>query len=74
MKESYAKGVVSVVDLLDAQDSALQAQGAAANAVYDFLINVMNLQQAVGEFEFMLPAEQRGRLAKQLREYIRSRQ
>ena len=74
VKDSYAEGVVSVIDLLDAQESSLRAEGAAANAVYDFLINVMGLQQAIGEFEFMLPAEQRGRLAKQIREYIRSRQ
>ena len=74
VSDSYAKGVVSVIELLDAQNAALQAQGAAANAVYDFLINVMNLQREVGEFEFLLPSEQRGQLAEQLREYIRGRQ
>ena len=74
VRESYAKGVVSVIDLLDAQESALLAEGTAANAVYDFLIDVMALQQTVGEFEFMLPDDQRGRLAQQLREYVRSRQ
>ncbi|MDM3869870.1 TolC family protein [Porticoccus sp. W117] len=72
--DSYAKGVVSVIELLDAQNAALQAQGAAANAVYDFLINVMNLQRAAGEFEFLLPPDKRGLLAEQLREYIGSRQ
>ncbi|UTW45490.1 TolC family protein [bacterium SCSIO 12696] len=74
ISDSYAKGVVSVIDLLDAQNAALQAQGAAANAVYDFLITVMNLQQSVGEFEFLLPPERRGQLAEQLRDYIRGRQ
>ena len=74
VRDSYAKGVVSVIELLDAQNSSLQAEGAAANSVYDFLINVMGLQQAIGEFEFILPDDQRGRLAKQLRDYIRSRQ
>ncbi|MGS2723254.1 TolC family protein [Porticoccus sp. GXU_MW_L64] len=74
VSDSYAKGVVSVIDLLDAQNAALQAQGAAANSVYDFLLTVMNLQLAVGEFEFLLPPERRGQLAEQLREYIRGRQ
>ena len=68
--DSYAKGVVSVIDLLDAQNASLQADEAAANAVYDFLIDVMNMQRSVGQFDFMLPDAQRDQTAEQIRSLL----
>ncbi len=72
--DAYAKGVVSVIDLLDAQNASLQADEAAANAVFDFLIDIVNMQRSVGLFEFMLSEGEKSTLAEQLRQYINSHQ
>lgn len=45
---AYRTGLGSILDLLDAQNAALIADGVAANAVYDFLIDLMRMQRAVG--------------------------
>ncbi len=70
--DSYAKGVVSIIDLLDAQNASLQADEAAANALYDFLIDIMGAQRSVGQFDFLLPAERQQQAAAELRNYIAS--
>lgn len=72
--DSYAKGLVSIIDLLDAQNASLQADEAAANAVYDFLIDIMNMQRSVGLFEFMLSDSEKNTWASQLKDYLQSRQ
>jgi len=50
--ESYSSGVVSVIELLDAQNSALLTEDFAANAVFDFLIDLMEIQRATNTFDF----------------------
>jgi len=45
---AYRTGLGSILDLLDAQNAALIADGVAANAVYDFLIDLMRMQRAAG--------------------------
>ena len=50
--DSYASGVVSIIDLLDAQNAALVAEALAANAEFDFLIDLMRLQRATSRFDF----------------------
>ncbi|MDX1389573.1 MAG: TolC family protein, partial [Acidobacteriota bacterium] len=50
--DSYARGLVSIIDLLDAQNSALVTEEFAANAEYDFLIDLMDLQRATSRFDF----------------------
>jgi hypothetical protein len=53
------RGVVSIVDLLDAQNTSLLADEDAENAVYTFLIDLMRVQRSVGRFDFFMTAEQR---------------
>jgi len=48
-----------VTDLLDAQNAALVADLGAANATYDFLIDLMQTERAAGNFDFFLTAEER---------------
>lgn len=57
--DSYSRGVVSIIDLLDAQNAALSADLNAANSVYNFLIDLMNLQRASGKFDFFTSPEER---------------
>lgn len=52
--DSYSRGTVSILDLLDAQSSSLQADLNASNAVYTFLIDLMGVERASGNFWFLM--------------------
>ena len=68
--DAYSKGVVSIIDLLDAQNASLQAAEGAANAVYDFLVDVINMQRAVGQYDFLLSDDEAQIEAQRLKDYI----
>ncbi|APG27960.1 hypothetical protein A7E78_08995 [Syntrophotalea acetylenivorans] len=57
--DAYSRGLVSVIELIDAQNAALVADSLAASAVYDFFIDLMEVQRAVGRFDFFLGPQQR---------------
>ncbi len=69
--DSYSRGVVSIIDLIDAQNAALVADQGAANAVYDFLIDLMNVQRAIGRFDFFASAVERQAWFERLETYFR---
>ncbi len=54
---AYEQGVLSILDLIDAQNAALVAEQSAATAVYDYLVDLMDVHRASGRFGlFMEPA------------------
>jgi len=55
---SYAEGAVNIVQLLDAQNNYLNAQLARTNAVYNFLINALQLERFMGYY-FLLNTEEK---------------
>jgi outer membrane protein len=57
--DQYARGLVSIVDLLDAQNSSLRADQDAENAVYNFLIDWMDVERAAGRFDFLMTQGER---------------
>ncbi len=57
VQDSYSKGVVTITQLLDAQNAAISGQLNSANAVYVFLIDFLNMERASGSF-FMLMTDQ----------------
>jgi outer membrane protein TolC len=57
--DSYSRGAVSIIDLLDAQSAAQVAEEFAANAVYDFLVDLMELQRATNNIDFFQSEEDR---------------
>lgn len=63
VSDAYARGAVSIIDLLDAQDSSIAADATAAESLYNFLINIMALQRAIGGYDFLLSDKERGELA-----------
>ncbi len=71
VKDAYSRGAVSILDLLDAQNAALVANLAAANAVYDFMIDLIEVQRAVGDFEFYDTPETREEFFQKAEEYFR---
>ncbi len=57
--DSYVHGIKTIIDLLDAQSQYLNAELNAANAVYNFLIDFMGVQRAMGKFVIFLPQAER---------------
>jgi outer membrane protein TolC/ABC-type uncharacterized transport system substrate-binding protein len=70
VEDAYSRGVVSIVDLLDAQNAALVTDLAAANAIYDFLINLMAFERAAGEFAYFMSEEDQESLLQRIRDYF----
>ena len=67
--DEYSRGVVSIIDLLDAQNAALSAKLNAANSVYNFLIDLMNVQRAAGKFDFFTSPAEREQWFRMLEEF-----
>lgn len=70
VSDAYARGTVSIIELLDAQDASLAATAASVDSLYTFLIQVMAMQRAVGGFDYLLPMDERLAMADELREYL----
>jgi outer membrane protein TolC len=66
---NYTFGLVSLVDLLDAQTNAFNTDLAAADAVNNYLTDLMRMERAVGQFTFFVPAEERGAWIEELEAY-----
>ena len=69
--DAYARGTISIIELLDAQDASLTATAASVDSLYNFLITIMAVQRAVGGFDFLLPQDQRIALANEMRAYLK---
>lgn len=59
VSDAYSKGVVNLINLLDAQNAALVAQLAASNAIYDYFLALMRFQRATGNFDYFLSQAER---------------
>jgi outer membrane protein TolC len=57
--DAYAQGAVSILDLLDAQTTALVSDEREAAAVFDFFIDLMEVYRSIGAIESMLDDETR---------------
>jgi outer membrane protein TolC len=68
--ESYSRGVVSILNLLDAQNSSLRADQVAANALYDFLVDYVSLERAIGEFDVLMAPADRNDLLQRLAKHM----
>ena len=68
--ESYSRGGVSILSLLDAQNSALRADVVAANALYDFLLDYLSLQRAIGKMDILMTEEEREDVLRRLRAHM----
>ncbi len=69
--DAYSRGVVAITELLDAQNAALATDQAAANAVYDFFIDLMEVQRSVGGFDFFMSDEEKDRWFERLEDFWR---
>ena len=69
--DSYSRGIKSIIDLLDAQNLVLVADQRAANANYDYLIDMIGVQRAVGQFVMILSLEQKQSWVRKLEDYMK---
>lgn len=68
--DAYTRGTLSILDLLDAQNATLIAEESATNAVFVFLIDLMNLQRNIGRFDFFLDQKGLDKWLQRLRYYV----
>ena len=57
VRDQYSSGIVDIIKLLNSQNAALIANLDAANAVYNFLIDLINIHRATGSFSYFESAE-----------------
>lgn len=70
VQDSYSKGVVTITQLLDAQNAAISAQLNSANAVYIFLIDFLNMERASGSFYMLMTEEQKTQYVEDITSYF----
>ena len=70
VSDAYRQGTVSIIDLLDAQNQSLQADVTANNAVYDFLLDIVNLQRSTSSFDFLYPPDVQDQRVREIQQYI----
>jgi outer membrane protein len=70
--DAYARGVVSVTELIDAQEAALSAGLAAADAKYTFLIDFVSVLRSMSEFEILLDPASREAWYRRVDDWFRS--
>ena len=70
VRDAYLTGVEGIVRLLDAQAQALSAELEAANAVFDHLIDLMEVQRAAGRFDYFRPPGERAELIRRLEAFM----
>ncbi len=71
--DSYVEGIKSIIELLDAQSQALNSDLAAANAVYNFLIDYMGVQRSIGEFITYLPADEQQAWLERAKDFVQGK-
>jgi outer membrane protein TolC len=71
VSDAYARGTVSYIELLDAQETSLEASAASSDSLYNFLITIMAAQRAVGQFEFLLSPSERDTVANEIRRFVK---
>ena len=67
VQDKYAEGLVNVTDLLSAQDAKFTADRLAVVAVYEFLLDIIDLQRALSWFEDDHSAEEQAALGEHIR-------
>lgn len=69
--DAYRTGTVSVTDLIDAQNAALSAELRAVDAGYAYLIDVVDILRATGDFSLLIDSGSTESWFQQIESYIR---
>jgi outer membrane protein len=68
--DAYSRGAVPILNLLDAQNATLQTNLVAANALYDFLIQYVQLQRSLGKFDILMTVDERDKFLAELIQFM----
>lgn len=71
--DAYARGAVSIIDLLDAQNAGLNAEELATNATYDYLVDLLEVERAISSIELLGTPETSAAFFVRLEKYFRER-
>ncbi len=74
VQDSYSQGLVNVTSLIDAQNASLQASLSAENAVYQFIIDFLEVERSVGSYYFLTEKEDRDQFFERLNTYLLSKE
>ncbi|MDH3458105.1 MAG: TolC family protein [Gemmatimonadota bacterium] len=69
--DAYSRGAARLVDLLDAQNVAVVSDLGAATAVYNFLIDFVDVERAVGCYQIFAGEDERRAFFERLDAYVR---
>ena len=67
VSDAYTRGTASITTVIDAQTAAENSSESAANAIHDFLLDLMRVERAMGEFGALQSPEQRQAFLERLR-------
>ncbi len=67
VSDAYSRGAANITTLIDAQSAAEQSSESAANAVKEFLLDLMRVERAMGDFSTLRSAEDRQAFLERLR-------
>ncbi|MCP5049368.1 MAG: TolC family protein [bacterium] len=70
VRDAYSKGTVSITELADAQNNALNADLNAMNSVYEFLLGILETERATGRFTLMSSAGQQQEFFNRFKAYL----
>jgi len=70
VQDSYSQGLVTITQLLDAQNAARSSLLNSANAVYIFFIDLLNMERATGAFYMLMTEEQKAEYMRQLESFF----
>jgi len=70
--DAYVLGVASILGLLDAQSQLLSAQLAVANALVDFLEDVVTAEEQLAFYPFLEPAAEVAELLDRIEQQLTS--
>ncbi|MDD3000863.1 MAG: TolC family protein [Candidatus Riflebacteria bacterium] len=73
VQNAYSRGAVSVLDLIDAQNAFLIAKEAAADAVFSFVRDFVNVCRAVGSYDIMFDEKSNAEWFERLKLYYAGR-
>ncbi len=71
VRNKYSHGIVSILDLLDAQNQALLEDKSAALAVYGYLNDIFAFQRAISWFAYTKSDEEKQEWVKQLAAFLK---
>ena len=70
VQDSYNQGQVNITALIDAQNSTLQSELNANNAIYSFILDFLNLERSIGFFYFLASDRERNTFFEGANKYL----